>query len=179
MAYIRQIEPADATGPLRDLYDRLVEVAGGVPNIVKLSSLKPAAAIAAQDLYQSVLYHDSVLTMVQKEMVSVVVSVINGCVYCFTHHGNALRRLTGDDALVDQVIADHRSAPLDPVTRVVVDFADRLTRDSAAMSEADVAALRGAGLSDETIVDLVQLVAYFNYTNRLAVALGVDPEVEH
>ena len=176
MAYVAQIEPADATGELAALYATLTEITGGVPNIVKLSSLKPAAAIAAQDLYQSVLYHESNLTMTQKEMVAVVVSVINGCVYCYEHHGNALRRLTGDDDLVDQVIADHRLADLDLVTGQIVDFADQLTRDPTSMRAADVAGLRSLGLADETIVDLVQLVAYFNYTNRLAVGLGVDPE---
>ena len=36
---------------------------------------------SSQDLYQSVLYHESGLTMTQKEMVSTVVSEINGCGY--------------------------------------------------------------------------------------------------
>ncbi|MFQ5692383.1 MAG: carboxymuconolactone decarboxylase family protein [Nitrospinota bacterium] len=81
MAYIRQIEPEDATGDLKTFYDNLTKVAGGVPNIVKLSSLKPSAMRAAQGLYQSVLYEPSGLTRPQKEMVSIVVSVINGCDY--------------------------------------------------------------------------------------------------
>jgi alkylhydroperoxidase family enzyme len=81
MAYIRQIGHADSTGELKVFYDNLAEIAGGVPNIVKLSSLKLPAMQAAQDLYQSVLYHESGLSMAQKEMVSTVVSVINGCGY--------------------------------------------------------------------------------------------------
>ena len=55
-------------------------------------------------------------------------------------------------------------------------FADKLTRDSGAMARSDVDALRDVGLDDESILDLVQLIAYFNYTNRVATALGVDPE---
>ena len=81
MAHIRQIEHSEATGELKTFYDDLTDIAGGVPNIVKLGSLKLPAMKAAQDLYQSVLYHDSGLTMAQKEMVSTVVSVINGCDY--------------------------------------------------------------------------------------------------
>ncbi|MFQ5915791.1 MAG: carboxymuconolactone decarboxylase family protein [Nitrospinota bacterium] len=81
MAYIRQIEPADAAGELKAFYDRLTEVAGGVPNIVKLSSLKLSAMSAAQSLYRSAMYEDSGLSRAQKEMVSIVVSVINGCGY--------------------------------------------------------------------------------------------------
>jgi uncharacterized peroxidase-related enzyme len=58
----------------------------------------------------------------------------------------------------------------------MLEFSEKLTKDSPAMSEADVAALRAEGMTDEEILDLVQLIAYFNYTNRVATALGVDPE---
>lgn len=81
MAYIRLIEHQDATGELKEFYDWLAPIAGGIPNIVKLSSLKLPAMKSSQDLYQSVLYHESGLTMAQKEMVSTVVSEINGCGY--------------------------------------------------------------------------------------------------
>ena len=176
MAYIRQIEHEQATGELRSFYDDLAEIAGGVPNIVKLSSLKLPAMNAAQDLYQSVLYHDSGLTMEQKEMVAVVVSVTNGCVYCFDHHGHSLTELTGDGEQTKQIIEDFRGADLDRPTLTLLEYADKLTRDSAGMNDADVESLRALAFSDEDILDLVQLVAYFNYTNRLATGLGVDPE---
>jgi alkylhydroperoxidase family enzyme len=44
------------------------------------------------------------------------------------------------------------------------------------MSEGDVEALRGVGLDDVAIHDATQVVAYFNYINRVADALGVEPE---
>jgi len=177
MAYIRQIEPADATGELKAFYDALFDRVGSIPNIVKLSSLKLPAAAAAQDLYQSVLYHDSGLAMDEKEMVATVVSVINGCVYCYKHHGGALAGVTGDSDLAAQVISDFRSAAIGPRAMSLLEFADKLSRTPAAMTEADIDALRPFGLSDEDILDLVQLVSYFAYTSRLAVALGVDPEI--
>ncbi|MCZ7532731.1 MAG: peroxidase-related enzyme [Acidimicrobiia bacterium] len=177
MAYIRQIERADATGDLKVFYDALFEIVGDIPNIVKLSSLKVAAASAAQDLYQSVLYHDSGLSMEEKEMVATVVSVINGCVYCHDHHGGVLTRLTDDPDLVDQIISNFRDAPISSRAMCLLEFAEKLTRTSGSMGSADIEALRDLGLSDEDILDLVQLVSYFNYTNRVAVALGVDPEI--
>ncbi|MBI2882265.1 MAG: carboxymuconolactone decarboxylase family protein [Candidatus Tectomicrobia bacterium] len=81
MAYIRQIEPAEATGELKEHYDRLMETSGRIPNIVKLSSLRPSAMRAAQGLYRAVLYEPSGLTRAQREMVATVVSAINGCGY--------------------------------------------------------------------------------------------------
>ncbi len=178
MAFVRQIEHAEATGELLEFYDELVKIAGGVPNIVKLSSLKLPAMRAAQSLYQSVLYHESDLTMVEKEMVSTLVSAINGCAYCVAHHGAAVARLSGSSSLANWVSFTYQQADTDERAQAMLEFADKLTRDPGAMARSDTDALRDVGLDDEAILDLVQLIAYFNYTNRLATALGVDPESE-
>ena len=177
MAFIRQIEHADATGELKEFYDELAEIAGCVPNIVKLSSLKLPAMTAAQDLYQSVLYHESGLTMEEKEMVATVVSSINGCVYCVNHHGNALTDLTDDPQLTENIVSDFRKAPISDRAMRLLEFADKLTRRPMSMTAESVDILRDHGLTDEDVVDTVQLIAYFNYTSRLATGLGVDPEV--
>jgi alkylhydroperoxidase family enzyme len=46
------------------------------------------------------------------------------------------------------------------------------------MEAVDLERLRAAGLADRAILDAVQVIAYFNYINRVADALGVDPEPE-
>ena len=176
MAFVRQIESTDATGELREFYREMEEIAGGVPNIVKLSSLKVAAIRAAQDLYQSVLYHDSGLTMLEKEMVATLVSALNGCAYCVEHHGAAIAELSGSTNDASWVAFAYRQANVDERGAALLSFAEKLTMSSSSMQRSDIDELRAAGLSDEDVVDLVQLVAYFNYTNRIATALGVDPE---
>lgn len=55
-------------------------------------------------------------------------------------------------------------------------YADKLTREPASMSRADVDGLRAAGLDDRAIHDATQVISYFNYINRVADALGVEPE---
>ena len=44
------------------------------------------------------------------------------------------------------------------------------------MTAADVAALRAAAFDDTAIHDAAQVVSFFNYINRIADALGVEPE---
>ena len=61
----------------------------------------------------------------------------------------------------------------------MLDFAVRLTRTPGAVQEDDVATLRRAGFSDVAIHDIVQVTALFNYYNRLADGLGIDPEPDH
>jgi uncharacterized peroxidase-related enzyme len=60
--------------------------------------------------------------------------------------------------------------------RLLCEFAEKLTLRPGGMSAADLAPLRAIGLTDAEIHDAAQAVAYFNYINRIADALGTDPE---
>lgn len=71
---------------------------------------------------------------------------------------------------------DYRRAELSLTDRRMLDFAVRLTRDPSGMSKNDVDSLREVGFGDVAIHDIVQVTALFNYYNRLADGLGIDPE---
>ncbi len=58
----------------------------------------------------------------------------------------------------------------------MVTFAVKLTKTPAAMTDADVDALREAGFSDRDILDIVEVVGYYNYANRIADGLGIELE---
>ena len=58
----------------------------------------------------------------------------------------------------------------------MLDFAVKLTRTPGTMQRGDVETLRNCGLDDRAIHDVVQIVAYFNYINRVADGLDVDLE---
>jgi len=60
----------------------------------------------------------------------------------------------------------------------MLDFAVKLTRTPNAVRRADVEALRARGFDDDGIHDIVQVAALFNYYDRLADGLGIDPEPE-
>lgn len=55
-------------------------------------------------------------------------------------------------------------------------FAELLTRTPTAVRPQDLDTLRAHGLTDRDVLDVVEVVSYFNYINRVADALGVDPE---
>ena len=58
----------------------------------------------------------------------------------------------------------------------MLDYAVKLTRDPGGMTAGDVGALRATGFGDRAILDICQIVAYYNYVNRLADGLGVELE---
>jgi len=62
--------------------------------------------------------------------------------------------------------------------RALHTYALALTADPSAVQEVDVHALLEVGLSQRDVIDANQVVAYFNYVNRVADGLGVHLEEE-
>lgn len=80
------------------------------------------------------------------------------------------------DDFIHAAVDDWRSLPVVPAVRRLLDWTVKMTRTPYACSEHDIAALRAEGWSDEAIHDAAQVIAYFNYINRIADALGVKTE---
>jgi uncharacterized peroxidase-related enzyme len=78
--------------------------------------------------------------------------------------------------LVERLVDDYRSAPIDQADRAMLDYVAKLTREPWTMTEEDVRALRDAGFDDTAILDICQVAAYYAFVNRLADGLGVELE---
>jgi len=75
-----------------------------------------------------------------------------------------------------RVASDWRTAELAPAERALCAFAEKLTRTPGAMTAGDLELLRAHGLEDSAVHDAIQVIAYFNYINRVADAVHVDLE---
>ena len=109
-------------------------------------------------------------------MIATAVSADNGCRHCTELHGSFLGKLTTDAALVRALMTVPDSAPLAGPDRVLLAYALKLTRTPREVCQRDVEALRAAGFSEAEIFEAAFVTAYFNYTNRVAEGLGVEPE---
>jgi len=74
--------------------------------------------------------------------------------------------------VLQAVLVDWRTAPIDPKLRATLGFLEKLTLTPAEVRPADLAPLRGAGVTDEAIEDAIQVCALFSVYNRLADSLG-------
>ena len=75
-----------------------------------------------------------------------------------------------------QIVFDYRKCGFDEVDVALCDYAVKLTLDPGAVGAKEIDLLRQNGLSDEQITIAVQVIAYFNYINRVADGLGVELE---
>ena len=81
MAWIKVVEPPEATGELKQEYDAAQERAGKVFNILKVQSLNPPALKASMEIYKATMYGHSGLSRAEREMLATVVSWANRCFY--------------------------------------------------------------------------------------------------
>lgn len=179
LAWIRVPEEAEIPQAVRELARASVDKLGIFPNVFRIFAARPDHCVRWWQYYDYLMRGPSNLTKVQREMIAVVVSSLNRCHYCSTSHGAALRLLTEDPVLADTLATDYRHAPLDRKDRAMLDFAAKLTTEPHRMTETDVQALREAGWADEDIFDIAQVAAMFNFTNRLANALGWHPNPDY
>jgi uncharacterized peroxidase-related enzyme len=81
--------------------------------------------------------------------------------------------VTLDEALVEALQRDYRTASITEQERVMCDYVVKLTKDATQCSPADHEKLRAAGFNDKGILQITLIASWFNYINRVADALGV------
>jgi len=155
------------------------EKIGFVPNVLLSYSFDAKKLRAFSDMYNELMLGESGLTKLEREMIAVAVSSINHCYYCLTAHGAAVRQLSGDPKLGEQMVMNYRVADLTPKMRAALDFAAKLTETPAKIVESDREALRKAGWSDRDIWDISATVGFYNMSNRMAAAIEMNPNDEY
>lgn len=93
-----------------------------------------------------------------------------------THHRRGLRRLLRDDNLAAAIEAGFEDAEISDARKAMLRYAVKLTRSPGKMAERDVARLRALGFTDNDILHIVEVTAYYAYANRVADGLGIPLE---
>lgn len=176
MAWVRVVPEEQATGALKEAYERIRRARGHVANVVSISGLLPVVMERGIDFYLALMFGHHKLPRAQREMVAVEVSRANRCDYCVSHHGAALARVTRDDALARSFMQGDSALALAPRDLAMLAYARKLTLEPRAVGPGDVEALREAGFDDEEIVAINHVTAYFNMMNRIVQGLGVELE---
>ncbi len=180
-AWIEMIPDEEATGVVKQMYEKVRTPHGTVDNVMRAHSLRPHTMEGHVALYRSVL-HDpaNTLPLWFLEVVASFTSIINNCAYSLTHHFTNARSLLKDDVRADAIYqALEESAPereFSGKELALLIYARKLTVDVGNMEAADIDALRAAGCNDGEILEVNQVVAYFSYSNRLLNGLGVTTE---
>ncbi|MFN2563330.1 MAG: peroxidase-related enzyme [Jatrophihabitans sp.] len=172
-------DEAELPERLRGLFAKARETIGFVPNVFRSYSYRPERFSAWFAHYKQLHEPTDHLDEADREMIAVVVSAYNRCTYCIVSHGHALRNALGDEVLADYIATNWRHAGLDERRSAICEYAEKLTARPHELTEADLHRLRDVGLSDFEIWDVVEIAAMYNFTNRMALGLGQQPNEEY
>lgn len=86
--------------------------------------------------------------------------------------------LTVDEELKESLTGDYKKAAVSDLDRLILAYAEKITREAHTIDQAYIDSLKINGLDDRMLHDIVQSTAYFNYVNRLADSLGVELETD-
>lgn len=164
---------------LRKLFTKAREQLGFVPNVFRVWAYRPERVSAWFAHYRQLHEPTTHLDAADREMIAVVVSSANGCLYCLIAHGAALREALGDPILGERISYDWRRAGLDPRRHAICAYADKLTRRPREVTREDLQTLLDAGLTLEEAWDVAEIASMYNLTNRMAMATNMLPNEDY
>lgn len=145
------------------------------PGLGDVLAAFPANSGLVLQLADQVLNAPSDFTVGERELLAAYVSGLNACAFCTGAHTFIARAHGMPPELVDAMLGDLATAPVDDRLRPVLAYVGKLTQAPAKMTEADAQAVYDAGWSEAALYDAVQVCALFNYMNRIVEGTGVAP----
>ncbi|MEW7279330.1 peroxidase-related enzyme [Aquimarina sp. 2201CG1-2-11] len=181
MSWIKAISYKEATGELKRIYERIKGPNDTIDNVLSIHSLRPHTLIGHMGLYKNVLHNiNNTLPKWYLETLGVYVSHLNQCSYCVDHHSAGLKRLLKDDTRFEEIITcllnDKTEQHFKYQYLAGLKYAKKLTIAHHTIVESDIFYLKEQGFNEGEILEINQVVSYFNYANRTVVGLGVTTE---
>ena len=173
MAFIRTIPPAEAEGPVREMYEHARRRFGFVPNWTQAFSLRPGVRDGWVALLGSI---QSSLPVRTYELATLAAARALRSSYCSLAHGSVLADKVFDPAAVTAIVQDTPGSPLEPGERAMMAFVEKVVLAADRITSADIEVLRSHGYGDEDIFDVAAAAAARCFFSKLLDALGVQAD---
>jgi uncharacterized peroxidase-related enzyme len=173
MAKVKLLEKNEVNGETKVLFEQIEQEFGMIPNLFKALAHKPNILKANLLKVQAVMYEGE-LKRELKEMIAVVVSNTNGCQYCVGAHSLFLEKLGMSKEVIELLLIDFKTAPIDEDTKHILEFAVQITKEPLNLSDESFSKIQALGFNDAQIVEMISVVDLFNSFNIFLDALSVD-----
>lgn len=172
---------------IRQTITAVADKSGFIPNVFLTMAHRPAEFRCFMALHDALIdperlpgddARQSGLSKAEREMIVVVTSAQNDCLYCVVAHGALLRIRAKSPTISDQVAANWRHADLTDRERAICAFANRVAMEPATIATEHHEELRSHGLNDEDIWDVGAIASFFALSNRMAHLTEMRPNEE-
>jgi len=176
MVWIKTVDKDKAKGRTKQVYERILKERGHLANIFLAQGSDPEVLNHHLDLYFELMLGPGPLSREEREMIAVIVSAANGCAYGAVHHSEALETVEQDNAALYKLLKEYLEKHESHRNKALLAYAAKLTLNPKDVTKDDIEDLRDVGLKDDDIVRANLIASYFNFSNRIALGLGVELE---
>ena len=176
MAFIDTIPVDQAVGDVQAMYAQSQRDFGYVPNFAKVFSHRPQVMAAWRGLVASVRGSQDPR---RYELATFAAARALRNSYCVLAHGAKLHQQFYSASQVQAIAHDFTAADLSPADVAMMAFAEKVARDAAAITAADVQTLREHGCADAEIFDIAAAAAARCFFSKLLDALGAEPDANY
>ncbi len=165
----------------QDIQERIMRVqekSGFVPNVFLVLTQRPEEFRSFFSYHDALMEKEGGLTKGEREMIVVATSGLNQCTYCVVAHGAIVRIREKNPILADQLATNYRKADITPKQKAMLDFAVKVTLNSAEINDDDYEKMRKQGFSNDEIWDTGAISAFFALSNRMANLTSMRPNDE-
>ena len=174
MPFIETVSDEEAQGDAARAVEARRNENGHVPNYVRLLALRPDVLETWEQLVAAV--RDK-MDRRRYELATIAAARRLGSSYCMLAHSSVLMDRGFYDAdAVRAIAADHHAAALDDADVAVMDLAEKVAADATAVTQADIDHVRGHGLSDREILDVILAATIRAFFTKTLDAAGVQPD---
>ncbi|MBH1973797.1 MAG: peroxidase-related enzyme [Rhodobacteraceae bacterium] len=168
----------DLPDDIREKILAVQEKSGFVPNVFLTLAHRPDEFRAFFAYHDALMDKPGPITKAEREMIVVATSNANQCQYCVVAHGAILRIRAKNAQIADQIAINYRKADITPRQRAMLDFGMKVSAAAYEVGDADIAALKQHGFSEDDIWDIAAISAFFGMSNRLANVTSMRPNDE-
>lgn len=173
MTFIRTVRPADATGDVREMYQRQEDFWGFVPNYAKAFSHRPESLARWGRLLAELRRPTDDYRFELVTFAAAFALKNSGCTYA---HGKELAKFIGEDAVV-AIANGHEADVLSDIDVAIVRYARLIAKDATKVTSGLIDALKNYhGLTDAEVFDIAALAAGRAFLTKLLDGLGVEPD---
>ncbi len=169
---------ADLPDDVRQRIETVQEKSGFIPNVFLVLAHRPDEFRAFMAYHDALMDKKGGLTKAEREMIVVATSAANQCQYCVMAHGAILRIRAKNPLIADQIATNYRKSDITPRQRAMLDFAMKVALHSAEVDDADIAAVKAHGHSEDDVWDIAAIAAFFAMSNRMANVTRMRPNDE-
>lgn len=136
----------------------------------------PDAVRPLLECHDRILRDESPLTVGQRELIAAYVSALNACEFCHGAHAIAADVHGIPEEVIEQLIENPDSAPVEPELKPLLAYVAKLTRSPSRMTPHDAQAVYEAGWDERALFDAISVCALFNMMNRIVLGAGISED---